>query len=434
MFALFIVVFAMIVTALLITSVFLLTRRKARRTSHSEGVDTRVRAAMDARSDGRECGGVPEVRRTNDRWSDEAAARRSRCVDALSALPPVTVLKPLCGADDRLEDNLATFFGQTHPRHEIVFGVEGEADPAIPIVRRLRERFPHVRSCLVIHDGKRALNPKVSNLQAMMTHARHDLVVISDSNIAVSERWLEDLTTEFVADPELGLMTNLFVGTSEESLGATLENLHLQGPVAGSLAFSSVILPNAGAVGKSMLFSRSTFDSLGGFASVGSVLAEDYVMGRMFAEAGYKVRIASGTVDNVCTRASVSRFLGRQLRWSLIRSRVMPLSYPFEPLASPMLPAFVAPFAGPLAAELLLIGVALTLLRDGLQWLRLRGPSGLLAALPLGPIKELALLGVWAVAPFASHVSWRQKRFRVASGTRLYADRPMGSPARLECE
>lgn len=352
----------------------------------------------------------------------------------LATLPPVTVLKPLCGADDRLEDNLATFFAQTHPRYELVFGVEGDADPAIPIVRRLRARFPHVPARLVIHDGKRALNPKVSNLQAMMPHARHDLVVISDSNIAVPTRWLEDLTGELVADPEIGLLTNLFVGTSEETLGATLENLHLQGPIAGSLAVSNLLLPNAGAVGKSMIFSRTTFESLGGFASVGSVLAEDYVMGRMFAEAGYKVRIATTTVDNVCTRTTVKRFLSRQLRWNLIRSRVMPLSYPFEPLASPMLPALLAPFAGSFAAELFLFGVTLTLLRDGLQWLALRGSKGLLAALPLGPLKELALLGVWAVAPFASRVSWREKRFRVASGTRLYADRPMGSPARLECE
>src|SRR5690606_5535251 len=102
-------------------------------------------------------------------------------------------------------------------------------------------------------------------------------------------------------------------------------NLHLAGPVAGSLAVSSVLLPQAGAVGKSMLFSRARFEALGGLASVGSLLAEDYVMGRMFSAAGYRVRIASTTVDNVCTRTTVTRFLQRQLRWNLIRSRVMPL-------------------------------------------------------------------------------------------------------------
>ena len=76
----------------------------------------------------------------------------------------------------------------------------------------------------------------------------------------------------------------------------------------------------------------------------------------------------------------------------------------------------------------------LTMLRDAFQWTRLRGRHGLLAALPLGPLKELALIGVWAVAPFMSRVAWRGKRFRVAAGTRLYAERPMGTPVKLESE
>jgi ceramide glucosyltransferase len=363
---------------------------------------------------------------------DRRAATTSR--GAARALPPVSVLKPLCGADDRLEDNLATFFAQRYPRFEIIFGVEGESDPAIPVVRRLRARFPAVKTRLVVHDGGRALNPKVSNLQAMLAFGSHDMVAISDSNVAVGETWLADLVGELAEDPEVGLITNLFVGTSEETLGATLENLHLAGPVAGSLAVSAVLMPNAGAVGKSMLFSRSLFESLGGFASVGSVLAEDYVMGRMFSEAGYRVKIARTTVDNVVTRTSVKRFLARQLRWNLIRSRVMPLSYPLEPLSSPMLLAVIAPFAGYHAPVLFALGVCLTLARDGLQWLRLRGRKGMMAALPLGPIKEIAMLGVWAIAPFMSRVAWRGKRYRVASGTRLYAERSLRAPARLESE
>ena len=348
--------------------------------------------------------------------------------------PPVTILKPLCGADDRLEDNLATFFTQTHSDYEIVFGVEGDDDPAIPIVRNLRRRFPEVATRLVLHDGGRALNPKVSNLQAMLAFGSHDHIIVSDSNIAVPSTWLADLLAAFDAEPNIGLVTNLFVGTSEQTLGATLENLHLAGPIAGSLATSNVLMPNAGTVGKSMLFKRSVFESLGGFASVGSVLAEDYVMGRMFSEAGYRVRIASTTVANVCTKTTVMRFLQRQLRWNLIRSRVMPLAYPFEPLASPMLPAMLSPFAGVYAPGVFALGVALTLLRDGMQWYRLRGAKGLLAALPLGPMKELALLAVWAIAPFMSRLAWRGKTFRVASGTRLYADRPQRAPAKLESE
>lgn len=347
-------------------------------------------------------------------------------------LPPVTVLKPLCGADDALEANLETFFRQDHPDFELVFGVEGHTDPAIPVVRRLRERFPKVKSRLVVHSGGRALNPKVNNLEAMLAaqaSTTHDLVVISDSNIAVGPSWLVELSAEYLRDPRHGLVMNLFVGRGEETLGATLENLHLAGPVAGSMAVSNELLDNAEAVGKSMMFSRSTFESLGGFASVGSLLAEDFVMGRMFARAGYRVGIAPTTVVNVTARTTVSRFLSRQLRWSLLRSRITPAAYPLEPVISPMLPALLAPLTGPLMPLFILLGLTLTLTRDATQWLRLRGREGLLSALPLGPIKEVALLAVWALAPFLSRVSWRGKRFRVAAGSRLYAERPMTTAA-----
>ena len=104
--------------------------------------------------------------------------------------PPVTVLKPLCGADDDLEDNLETFFLQDHPDFELVFGVEGEGDPAIPIVQRLRERYPGVRSRLVVHHGGRGLNPKVNNLEQMLMlncQATHDF----------HAAWIDDLATTY---------------------------------------------------------------------------------------------------------------------------------------------------------------------------------------------------------------------------------------------
>ncbi|MBL8785677.1 MAG: glycosyltransferase [Deltaproteobacteria bacterium] len=358
--------------------------------------------------------------------------RRAALARDPASLPPVTVLKPLCGADDDLEANLETFFHQTHPHYELVFGVAQDAaapgrpqtlDPAVAVVHRLMARHPEVPARLILHDGALGLNPKVANLRAMLPTARHDLIVISDSNIAVPQGWLANLTAAFTSDPGHGLVLNPFVGTGEETLGATLENLHLAGPIAGSLAVSHELMAQAGVVGKSAMFSRAAFDALGGFESVSSVLAEDYVMGRMFAEAGYKVRLAPTLVDNVCAKTTVRRFFARQLRWGLIRSRIMPLSYPFEPLASPMFPALLAPFAGAYAGAVVTLAVAATLLRDGLQWTRLRGPRGLLAALPLGPLKELSLIGLWLVAPFFGKVSWRGKQFRVATGTRLYAGR-----------
>src|SRR4051794_21122847 len=112
--------------------------------------------------------------------------RRARAViHAGNDSEAVSVLKPVAGIDDGLENNLRTFFEQDYPRYEIVFGVQGEEDPALDLVRRLMREHPGVDARVVVHDGGCGINPKVSNLRAMLTAARHDLMVVSDSNIRV---------------------------------------------------------------------------------------------------------------------------------------------------------------------------------------------------------------------------------------------------------
>lgn len=347
---------------------------------------------------------------------------------------PVSVLKPLCGADDALEANLETFFSQDWPHLELVFGVEGEDDPAVAVVRRLRELYPKVACRLVIHDGRRALNPKVSNLRAMLEAGSNDVVLISDSNVAAPPAYVQEMLGHLLAPGRVGMVTSLFAGVGERSLGATLENLHLNGPIAGSVAASQELSGRTVTVGKSMMFRRSTLESLGGLESVATLLAEDYVLGRMFRAAGYEVRIAGTVIDNVCAKTTVRRFLDRQLRWGLLRSRLKPLAYPFEPLLSPLAVAAAAPLFGVAIAAPLAWAIGLCAARDAVQWVRLRGTRGLLAALPLGPAKEAMALGVWAVAPFHRHVSWRGRRFRVSAGTRLYAETPVQPPTELRCE
>src|SRR5262249_45259318 len=117
------------------------------------------------------------------------ATRRRAGAWAATATPPVSVLKPLCGADDDLAANLDTFFRQRYPAFELVFGVVGD-DPAAAVVRRLMAAHPGVRARLVVHDGGRGLNPKVANLRGILSAGTHDLVVISDSNIAVGPTYL----------------------------------------------------------------------------------------------------------------------------------------------------------------------------------------------------------------------------------------------------
>ncbi len=349
------------------------------------------------------------------------------------ATPPVSVLKPLCGLDDDLEANLTTFFEQTHPHFELLFGVVGEDDPAAAVVRRLRTRYPAVRCRLVVHDGGRALNPKVCNLRGMLEVGAHDVVVISDSNVRVEPDWLTRLVA-WLDEPGTELVTNLFIGDGERDLGATLENLHLGGTVASSVAATAVVGTKQVVVGKSMAFRRSVLEQLGGLASVGTVLAEDYVLGRMFAAAGFKIRLCSSVARTTTRRRTVGEFWDRQVRWNLLRSRLEPLWYLAEPLSNPLAVLLMGLILGVAPGWALPWALGLTLLRDGATWLRLRGPRDLLAALPLAPLKDLLMLAVWALAPLRRSVSWRGRTYRISAGTRLYAASPMPPALSLRAE
>lgn len=338
-----------------------------------------------------------------------------------STLPGVTVLKPLCGADPGLAANLETFFTQDHPRYELVFGVEDPKDPAIAVVSALQARFPNVRSRLVVHRGGHAINPKVRNLMGMAPWAQHDLLLVSDSNVRVPAHYVREMVETMQASPNVGLVTSLFAGTGEESLGAALDAVQLNGFCAAGSALPTSF-GDAAVVGKSLLFSRRQFEALGGFDEVADVLAEDFVMGKLFQHAGLEVRIAGTVVQNVSGQLSVQGFLQRHLRWSMLRVRLNPGAFLLEPLTAPLslLPLGLVEL-GPAAAAWVL---ALLLLRDVGGWVALRGWERAWVPALLAPVRDLLMLWVWVKTPAEREVSWRGNRVLVLEGTRLM---PLGA-------
>jgi ceramide glucosyltransferase len=333
--------------------------------------------------------------------------------------PAVSVLKPLSGADPQLETNLRSFFEQDYPRLQLVFGVQDANDPAIAIVRRLQAAYPNVSSTLVIHAIRRGKNPKVNNLIGMLPAAHHALFVVSDSNVLVPGHYVRELVHELTRSEGVGLVTSVFAGAGENTLGGALENVQLNGFCASGTTLPT-LLGDSAVVGKSLLFRRDEFAELGGFDAVANVLAEDFVIGKMFEHAGLRVRIAPSVLINTTADMSVQSYLGRHLRWGMLRFRLRPLAYALEPLTSPV---FLTPFAiaafGPAAG--VCWTAALLLVRDVGGWLALRGPKRLWLPLLLSVARELSILGVWACAPLKRHVTWRGHRVRLGAGTLLFA-------------
>jgi ceramide glucosyltransferase len=345
--------------------------------------------------------------------------RRGRGKRRPDYTPAVSIFKPLKGLDEELEANLRSFFQLDYPDYQLLFCVADPEDPAVGVVRTLLAEFPDRDAQIVLGCPLFGLNPKVESLAAMERYRKHDVVLISDSNVRVRPSYLRE-TACYLAEPGVGLVTNLFVGVGEIYSGAVLENLQLNGFVAGGFATASVLGVTC-VVGKSMLMPVRALEAIGGFATVRNLLAEDQVMGVLLRKAGYSIRLSHHVIENVNRRRGLRWFMNRHSRWYKIRRQMAMPVFLFEPVVNLASVGLVWAFSGEsgLAWGGMFLLVGLGVLRDALQTRWLRGTFPKLRHLVFSPIKDLLLLPVWIDAILSRRVQWRGNRFMVGRLTRL---------------
>ena len=333
--------------------------------------------------------------------------------------PPVTILKPLKGLDEGLEENLRSFFNLDYPVFQMIFGVAEADDPAIEVVRKLQGEYPDRDTTLVVGTPAFGLNPKVENLAAMDRHRKHDVILISDSNVRVRPSYLRE-TACYLAEPGVGLVSNLFAGVDEAQAGAVMENLQLNGFIAGGVAAAAVLRATC-VVGKSMLMPVRTLEAIGGFAAVRNLLAEDQAIGVRVRQAGYSIRLSHHVIDNVNARRGFPWFLNRHSRWYKIRRQMALPAFMAEPAANLATVGLVWAFSGEsgIAWGGLLMLVGLGMFRDAVQTKWLRGSFPKLRHLLYSPAKDILLLSVWFDAIFNRRVRWRGHSFLIGRMTRL---------------
>jgi ceramide glucosyltransferase len=337
--------------------------------------------------------------------------------------PPVTIFKPLKGCDEGLEENLRSFFRIDYPVYQLLFGVADADDPAIPVVQRLLAEFPGHDAQLMVGNPVFGLNPKVENLAAMDRYRKHDTLLISDSNVRVRPLYLRE-TACYLAEPGVGLVTNVFAGVGEQQAGAVLENLQLNGFIAGGVALAALTRVTC-VVGKSMLMPVAALEAAGGFAGVRNLLAEDQALGVRVRKAGYTIRLSHHVIDNVNHVRGFRWFLNRHSRWYKIRRQMALAAFLAEPLANLTTVGLVWALSGDsgIAWGGLLVLVGLGIVRDALQTRWLRGSFPRLRHLALSPVKDLLMLPVWFDALVNSRIHWRGHRFLIGRATRLRSAR-----------
>ena len=330
--------------------------------------------------------------------------------------PAVTILKPLHQGEPDLSRNLETFFAQNYEGAvQIVFGVHDQRDPAIAVVQALQSKYPHRDTAIVVDAALYGSNAKVSNLINMLPAARHDTLVLSDSDIAVGPLWLSQVTAA-LARPGVGIVTCLYTGEPAKDGHRLWSSL-------AAMSTSYTFLPNAvlGAslglaapcFGSTIALRRETLDEVGGFAAFADQLADDYEMGRAVRSKGYTLAIPAMGVGHTAAENSALELFRHELRWTRTIRLVSPAGH---------LGSFVTHgFAFALMAAVLLgfnpvslgiLGLALTarlVLKS-----RIDGHFGTYAG-PywLMPLRDLLSFAVFLVSLFGETVHWRGTHFAV---------------------
>lgn len=352
---------------------------------------------------------------------------RQRSAQLPESLPAVTLLKPIKGLEDGIEDNLRSFFEQAYPGPlQIVFCSIDPQDPGIAVARAVAARYPHVEAEFVVSRDDFGLNPKVSNMRGGLLAARHDLVLQSDANVRLQPGHLARMVARKLEEGA-SLIGSLVVGVGEQSAPATLENLQLTAFTAPGLCIAKELADITCVLGKAMLFSRKELETLGGLAAVKDVLAEDFVLCQLYQDAGKRLVLSADPVLNVNARTRWPQFFARHSRWMKMRV-VASLPGYFADLGANPLPFAVAAWLAS-GCELRLLPLLLTVHAYKCAWdrsllIRLRGQSLGWAQLWATPARDFALTAIWAYALFSRTTVWRGQKLVLGPGTRLLAAEP----------
>lgn len=340
---------------------------------------------------------------------------------------PVTLLKPLYGAEPRLADNLATFLAQDHGGPvQLLCGVQQIEDPAIAAVESLRAAHPDADIMLVCDPAPHGASGKISNLVNMDAHARHGIVVLSDSDIAVAPDYLARVLAALDA-PGVGAVTCLYRGRGDAGFWSRLAAAGLNWQFLPGATFGVALGLAKPCMGSTIALRRETLDSIGGFARFADVLADDHAIGVAVGALGLSVAVPSMLVIHGSAEADFGALWRHELRWgATVRGLVPPATYAASVVAFPLPIALLAvPFTPAPALAItgfaLLARLVVALTADGIAGAR---PASYLAL----PFRDCLGFVLFIASFFARSVDWRGERLTMASDGRIMAAPEIPAP------
>jgi ceramide glucosyltransferase len=332
--------------------------------------------------------------------------------------PPVSNLKPIRGFDPDTYENFASLCRQDYPDYELLFCVSSYDDPAVPIIEKLARDFPERDIRIIVGSGRTGPNDKVAKLARLTAEARHEVLVINDSDVRVEPNYFRSIVAP-LRNPRVGAVTCLYVSAESKSFA---ENLHSIGMISDFFAGILTARQLDGvkfALGKTIATTRSKLAEFGGYDHIVDRPGDDLLVGRLIAEQGHQVELLPYSVSTVSDYSSMRDMLHRRLRWIVVMRHMRPSGH-FGLLFTHGLPWSLAAIAvhptAVIAAAYLGTYVAL---RCAMTWLigswGLK-QSGLWKKMPLIFAWDAVAFVLWLVSFTRHTIRWRNTDYSIRGG------------------
>ncbi len=338
----------------------------------------------------------------------------------LSAWPPVTILKPVHGLEKNLRENLRSTCIQDYPEFQVVVSVQKPDDPAIPLLKEIQKEFGAGLVTVAVENKCIGTNGKINNMIGGLLHARHDVLVISDSDVRLRPDYLKTIVAP-LADPKIGCVCTLYRVVCADKWYEKLELLSLNSDLMTHMIFALVTGVSKFCLGASAALRRATLDEIGGFEGLADYLVEDYEMGCRILNTGKNVLVLPYLVETMVDLKHPGLWWSHQVYWDQNNRAARPVAYFAAAIVRSVPFAFLHFLVSPglfslqvlAGASLIRLTTAAVILRWGLD-----DREGF-RSLWLLPFRDLSALVSLSLAYVKKTTIWRGSEFKLTSDGRL---------------
>jgi len=351
-------------------------------------------------------------------WFHRDARRARDSQPDAAGLPPVSVLKPVHGAEAQLKENLESFFRQDYPSYEILIAADEADDPALDIVREVSVRYPHIPCRILVTGVPPWPNPPAYCFCRMTEVAGNEILVTSDSDVEVAANYLREVVAPLL-DPKVGMVTCVYRGKNVAGFWSGLTAIGMSVEMTAGVLVANLLEGINFGLGPTIAVKKAAVAKIGGYEALGEYFANDYMIGKLIDRAGYRVVLSHHIIDHVVSQTTFQKMWGSQLRWAKSTRYSRPKGH-FGSGLIYAVPFGLMGFAA--AAALGRTGLGLFLLAAAclnrvieswlVGWGVVRDPVALKQPW-MNVLRDLLGFAVWAASYTAARAVWRDSNYEL---------------------